>query len=344
MKMTRKELIRVISFLVVFGLILSSLTKIFLPKWSGSGDTLSRISTFYSQPKNSIDVLFLGASSILSAISPLSIWENYGIASYVRASSVQAPVVTYNEFVESLKYQSPKVVVLDGISLFTAYDVDKNEGYLRKSIDPLKFSIQKLNIIYYIKTHSNSQTMASYIFPLLRFHSRWPKLTGNDFTYELHLNSDFQYGSNMWLESNPFELPKDFMNPTDTSETLDEESVGYYVKIIRLCREKGIDVIFVSLPKTNWTYSDHLAIAELAKEFGISYIDYNMPENSEAIGFDPATDFYNDGHVSISGALKISSHLGAFLKGNYDLLDRRGEAPYTKWDTDAQKFNEYILQ
>lgn len=79
--------IRLVIFFTImfFGIII--LGKIFTPKWKNG--TLSQadgqdytINGYYELTKNSIDVLFLGDSSIYKSVSPMEIYQQTGITSY----------------------------------------------------------------------------------------------------------------------------------------------------------------------------------------------------------------------------------------------------------------------
>jgi len=342
MKITKAQLIRTVCFMAVLFLVAWQINKIFIPKWKGGSDTIAQITTFYTQPKNSLDVIFLGASSILCDISPLHLWEAYGITSYTRATPSTAPAIIYGVFKETLRYQQPKVIVLDGITLFTTYDVDKMEPYLRKSIDPLPLSFEKLEMIQYIASHSSNQTASSYLFPLLRFHSSWSSLTAENFDYDSHVNVDRFHGAAVRPLGVPYTIPDGLMTPTTKVKDLDEESINYYVKIFEICKQKGIDVILISLPKVKWNYANHLALQNFASQYGIPYFDYNLPENREAMRLDPAVDFFDSGHLTGFAAIKLTDDFAKFLKANYDLADKRGDPVYSLWEEDLAFYHQYL--
>ena len=178
-----KTCIRLGIFLIIFFLIFAYLSAVFFPKWKNVDNTRPGIETFYAQPRDSIDVLFLGTSSFRNGFSPITIWEETGITSYLRATAGQLPLVSYYYLLEALEYQQPKVVVLEGASLFSNSDVDKNESAIRKSVDPMRLSRTKLMLIRDVVSASKNQTFVSYIFPLLRYHDRWKELERLDFEY-----------------------------------------------------------------------------------------------------------------------------------------------------------------
>jgi hypothetical protein len=134
------------------------------------------------------------------------------------------------------------------------------------------------------------------------------------------------------------------MLPNEDVFTLDPEAVNYYERIISISKENNIDVIIVSFPKSTWSYSRHLAVEELAQKNNAIYIDYNMPVMMEAVNFDPSKDFYDAGHVRISGAIPISLNIGEYLNSNFDLSDKRLDPSFSQWNEDALRFNESFIQ
>lgn len=303
-----------------------------------------KVDEFYNQQKNTIDVFFFGASSVYRGISPLVIWENYGISSYNFGVALQSPVVIYYKFIESLKYQSPKIIVLDGITILNPYDVDLREYFLRTAVDHMRLSSQKFNIANYVKKNSADQTITSYIFPLFRYHTRWTELKSGDF--EIFQTDVFdKRGGDFRLAKNPVEFSPDFMKPDGKEIRLDAEGESYYEKIISVCKDKGINVILISLPKTQFTYANHKALSEFAYKHDIKYIDYNMPELMGAVHLKPERDYFDEGHLRMSGAIKVSKHFGEYLFLNFDLVDQRTNPKYINWNEDADKlYNLYNIK
>ena len=57
----------------------------------------------------------------------------------------------------------------------------KSEAYNRMTLDGMKLSKYKIASIR--ESMTEDENMASYIFPLLRYHSRWSELSSEDFRY-----------------------------------------------------------------------------------------------------------------------------------------------------------------
>ena len=98
---------RTILFLLVFALLFFAANPLFIPQ-----EELRREkAAFYQQPANTLDVVYIGSSSMVRAVSPMEIWYHYGIPSYSLATTLQAPVVTLAFLEDMFKTQQPQVVV-----------------------------------------------------------------------------------------------------------------------------------------------------------------------------------------------------------------------------------------
>lgn len=65
------------------------------------------------EENNTIDALFVGDSLVYTAISPMVIWEKYGISSYDLSTSAQFLYESYSFLDKALKTQKPKIVFLE---------------------------------------------------------------------------------------------------------------------------------------------------------------------------------------------------------------------------------------
>ncbi len=344
MKMRKSllQLIKVVVFLGFFYLFYTSCSNILVPKNEDYRTSFARTNAFYALPKDSIDVLFLGASTYFRGITPLEMWENYGFTSYIRSVGGQAPAVSYYYLVESLKYQKPKVVVIDASTpLYETYAVDEKEGKLRNAIDSMRLSIYKFKLVKEIVSRSTQQTFTSYLFPLLRYHSRWDELVRVDFEYNLRDEMDSYKGIlKIDFEAETIELPENYMQPDDRIVDYSKSALDYYQKMFQFCEENDIAVVLVTMPRVDWGYSQHFATKQLADRYNIPYVDYCLDENLNALDLNLKTDFHNKNHLTILGAQKVSRNLGAFLQKTYNLKDKRNDPAYQQWNLDLRDYKE----
>jgi hypothetical protein len=328
---------------IILGMIIAGifvpLTGVFKPYTEEITYNGMRMEEFYGMPGNTIDVLYLGASTFHHGILPVEMWQNYGIASFSRTSAAQAPLISYYYLEEALRYQHPSLVVLYTSYLFTEYIVSEREAYFRRTIEPMRFSLTKLRLVNYIVSNDPNQSALTYLFPFLRNNARWNNLTEKDFKKERP--KTYTLGSaypGFDAITPPF--PDDFMEMEGGLLEYNEENLEFYENIFTLCLENGIEVILVTLPRNDWSNSNHVSVQKLADEKGVTYLDYNLPENLEALSLDFETDFINPTHINTFGGQKLTRHLGAFIQEQYHLPDHRGDPAYVQWDIDQQTYQE----
>ena len=131
-----KEKIRFLSsglvFLVLLGLILAPLQQVLARKsLAAPWDMTNKVGGFYNEEEDQFQVMFFGPSHAYAAFSPLELWEETGIKSYVFATQQQPLWATYTYIKEALKTQSPSLIVVECHML-----LDDQEYYA----DPVTYS------------------------------------------------------------------------------------------------------------------------------------------------------------------------------------------------------------
>ncbi len=338
--MNRKEclkiMVRCVAFVVVFSMLFSNATNLLMRH----DDESNEIHAFYSEPKDTIDVLYVGSSPLLRGVSPMVMWNEHGFTGYVRASALQAPAVSYGLLAESLKYQTPELVVLLCDNIFTEYDYAEREGDLRRGLDGMKMSKYKLDIIREVTEADERQSMLSYAFPLMRYHDRWKEIDWAEEEPEPLLEHSFKKGNVYLRDMNPQEYPEGFMEPTGApAPAFDEDAQSYFEKSIALCKEKDIPVLLLHLPKMSWSYEQSEAIEKFALEQGVDYLDLDKIVYREQLGLDPQVDYYDQGHMNLTGTVKVSRWLGDWLDEQYDLPDHREDSAISEsWNADWEEY------
>ena len=184
-------------FLFAGGLwvLLVAVTILCRPKWYREGiwEPVTEIHDgFYALDRDSLDVAFVGSSQIFANINPLLIWKDYGISSYDMTSSSQRVWISKYYIQEIIKYQSPKVIVLEVMKFFEASPNDEERN--RKALDYMKLSKEKIEAAWESIKGCPDETVSSYIFPILRFHQRWKELTSEDFAYFTSEKRSYMHG------------------------------------------------------------------------------------------------------------------------------------------------------
>lgn len=149
------------------------LNALFMPKYMSDIPEGALIAEYYREEAGH-DVVFIGDCEVYENFSPDLLWREYGIPSYIRGSAQQLIWQSYYLMEETLKYETPKVMVFNVLSM--KYGEPQSEAYNRLNLDGMRLSRQKLAAVRASMTEEES--FLSYLFPLLRYHTRWNELSG----------------------------------------------------------------------------------------------------------------------------------------------------------------------
>lgn len=308
-----------------------------IPKYMESLVEGSMISEYYDTPKNH-EVLFIGDCEVYANFSPMVLYEEEGISSYIRGSSQQLIWQSYGILKETLKYEKPKVVIFNVNAM--RYSTPVSEAYNRLTIDKMKWSKEKIEMIF--SSMTEEENFWSYVFPILRYHSRIFELTEEDFTYLFQRRQNtfngFLINQNVkGVESLPTKRPL-------TGTKFADITYEYLDKIRELCEENNIELVLIKAPSLYpyWYTEYDEQIEEYASKYGLDY--YNFLENILEIGLDYSVDTYDGGlHLNLSGATKLSKYFAPILKEKYSLTDYRdNEEVNGYYQKELEKYYEEI--
>ena len=321
----KKKILIIAAVTVCLVLVLGLAQRIMMPKYVSEAVDGRLIAEYYDSAKNH-DVIFVGDCEVYENISPVTLWEEYGISSYVRGSPQQLIWHSYYLMEETLKYEKPKAFVFNVLSM--KYGEPQSEAYNRLALDGMKWSKSKSDSVKASMT--DEETYLSYLFPLLRFHSRWSELTAEDFTYAF--KEVPQLSINGYLMRIDVDGIKQLRKGRPLMDyTLDEVCWEYLDKMRTLCEENGVELILMKAPTgtAKWCWYDQwdAQVAEYAEKHDLRY--YNFLKNVEEIGIDFMTDTYDQGgHLNLSGAEKLSRYFGKILADELALKGHKGEPEY----------------
>ena len=305
--MDSKKYIRIFTAALIIAGSLTALTRLLVPKYMGQVTEGAFIGEYY-EDKSSHDLLILGDCEAYENISPVALWKEYGITSWIRGSAQQLIPQSYYLLEDTLRYETPKAVLLSVSAMQQIEQV--SETYNRMTLDGMRWSGAKLMAIQ--NTMMPEEHFIEYVFPLLRFHSRWSDLSDDDFKYYFHGEPTTHNGYYLRADVRPAgEFPEErrVRNPE-----FEAKGYEYLDKIRELCDKNGIKLMFFKAPSLYpvWHEEWNMQIEDYAGTYGIPYI--NALEDIEKIGIDFDTDTYDGGlHMNVYGAEKVSSYLGPML-------------------------------
>ncbi|MBQ7985870.1 MAG: hypothetical protein IJ304_01215 [Clostridia bacterium] len=299
-----KRTVGMIAFLLIFLCLFSFADRILSRKETeGWWNVTAKIDGFYNSPENEYDVMYFGSSNAYCSFNPLVVWEKTGVKSYVFATQQQPVWATYHYMVDALKTQDLDLAVVD-VLMFSKNDEYYDDGVNYTFCDNMPLSKNKLELV---KASAPSGERFSLACRFMKYHSRWNELKEADFAYNKREMSDYSKGF--------YVLPTcyDMAEAQDLSGVLEEaplteKNLDYLNKIIELCKKEGVELMLVKTP-SNATPDEkkyYNTVEKVAKENGVTFVDYNM--HYDEIGFDFATDFFDDSHLNVSGAEKFTEY------------------------------------
>ena len=304
------------------------LQALLMPKYMDESRDGALIGEYYANAGNN-DVVFIGDCEVYENFSPITLWEEYGITSYIRGSAQQMIWQSYYLMEETLKYEKPDVFVFNVLSMKydtpqSTGDQSRREAYNRMTLDGMRWSTSKWNAINASLTEEDKQWQSqwTYLFPILRYHDRWSQLEAADFKYLFKKDKISDNGYLMQTGIKPVTAPH--VEKPLIDYTLGENSYYYLDKMVQLCKENDVQLVLIKAPSLSpvWWDEWELQVEEYAEKNDLLYI--NFLELQEEIGIDWNTDTYDTGlHLNVYGAEKLSKYFGRILSDDCGIKDRR---------------------
>ncbi len=367
----KENKIKIFIFLIIGFCVFNILQLILTPKRYTSNNLYDtgKLTNFYNEEKNGIDVLIEGTSHSAGGILPMELYENYGIRSYNLSTGTQPIEVSYYMACEALKTQNPKVLILDVSNL---YILDATEFYWRIVLDEMQFGKNKVSFAneYCRKYLDKDKLLPETIFPLLYYHNNWKNITRQDFVdYKINKHSYDKGGivtstlaaswmtvvymnemtETMLQDNEQFlylyergKYSESYNESVLYSSDVPDINIKWLKKIQELCETKDVQLLAVKVPSINlpqsyrsaWTKEKYNKVKKLCEELGISYYDFLYEADVE---IDWEKDTWDGGqHLNLNGAMKISADLGRYLQAQYGLPDKHNE----QWNRDLTLYQK----
>ena len=311
------NLIRVILWFIGFCFIFSNVQTLLMVK----KHSVLTMDDFYSLEEDSLDIVLLGSSHVVNGIDSQIIENIVGKKTFSCAIIGQTAPIHVNYLKEVLKFQHPKMLIID-IYRFRMQEY-KNPPLsdLHESVDGMRFSPVKFDCIYKNTAYKN---IPEYIFPLIRYHSRWKELDKTDFKYLMGIRDSSNKGFFTRAKKEPQKVVS-YNNSTELP-TLPKKTEELLNEIVSIAAFNKIDLLFVNLPYAHINSDDNamfsaitIYLNKLCKAYNVrfDYVDYNYKLDNLVVDYD--TDFMDISHLNENGARKISRHLAEYINANYIL-------------------------
>ena len=331
-----KVWLKVTGTVITVFVVLFLLQRLFMPKYVVGIIEGAFIAEYYDQENKDYDVLFVGDCEVYENFSPVTLWNEYGINSYIRGTADQYIWQSYYLIEDCLRYSKPHTVVFNVLSM--KQDQPGSEAYNRMSLEGMEWSMAKVNAIKASMTED--ENFLDYVFPILRYHSRWNELTMDDVKYMFTTKRVSHNGYYMRVDVRPAEnVPVG----RPLADYAFGENAWKYLEMMReLCEENGINLVLIKAPSLYpyWYEEWDQQIVDYAAEHNLTYI--NFLDCIEEAGIDFTTDTYDAGmHMNLAGAEKLSTYFGRILSEEMGVPDRRDDAELSAiWEENIAFYQE----
>lgn len=273
------------------------------------------------------DVQIFGSCHAYTSFNPVILEEEYGISSYNMSNPSEIMPATYLRIAEQIKKNKPQVILVEtwGINAYETYmpTEEITDLYFRPNIENIPFSKEKLQVI----EDFEALDVWEDNFPIFKYKDRLLdfSLSEIDFKYSFERTAELykeeitewmyremrnRFKHNGFLSNGAIEVLdyEEQQNHVEDDEILKIESdiMKYVDKIIELCSENDVEVIFYRAPYVS-------SKNELKK---INYLEGYLKERNirfydleKEIEFDYEKDFKDYQHLSKHGAKKATEFL-----------------------------------
>lgn len=329
-----KKIVGIIIFLLITLIIFIKYEAIIRSKMFSHNDIL-----YYNQKQN-IDVFFLGSSRIQWSMSPMEIWQKYGIISYNRGTAAQYYKLSYLFLEDIYRNYHPKLVIVDTSFLETLDFFSHNRTDI--TLANLKNNIHKFYAYKYI--YNNINEVFIHGNTLARFHERWKDITIFDFTNENFWKGRFAgtYVDDVWRNIHLVSPVKKYENSNITPIPLADETKKYANMMVEIAKKNNSEILFIKMPYVTNDKELGLDVSfqEFCKQNNYNFINYNLLYND--LKFDFNKHMRDKSHLNLYGSRKVMDHLIPYIIEHYNIPNRKNDPAYASWNEDYLKYARAI--
>ncbi len=335
------RLLRFVCFALIFLLLFSGISTLLVFKNYQWKD----FHGFYSEKRNSLDILYLGGSACYMSWSPYEAWQDNAYTSYALGVSSMVSFCYEPLISEALTYQTPQLLIIDVRPFVYTYQnpssavtsaITFNSSLLPLSVNRLPVAVRSYGL--YKQTvadgawSGSDETFMSLLLDISRFHSMWQKLDESYFPPGADsLQYNYSKGFHGVADANSVVL-RDNSAVTAVRET-NASALSDLLSLLDYLDRKGTDALFVVAPsaETAAQKEEYNYLASVVESRGYGFLDANDHISEMALNGD--ADFWNEDHLNIFGAEKYTAFLSDYISRRYTLKNDHSAAVNADWST-----------
>lgn len=350
--MNLKQIIKIVVFVAIFGVILYFLCDIFEYK---NNYMAKGYETLKACEDDTVDAVFIGTSGVSRSWIAVQGYADYGMTVMSFAIDALPCWLAIDMIKETYKFQHPGLLLLD-MRMFTLYDPakvpDLSVTRSRRVIDTLDFFSpnrldavnRTLKLASGFENYDMSRFDPSLYLSFIQYHGMW---ADDGFKPFEQIGSPAAKYLGFYVNGKNSVRAKELDMPewTDESIELPSISIDSLNEVLDYCSDNNIEVLFVDTPHylSKVESKRNNALCRILDEKGIKYVMYSGPEwylgdeeakagKSEELKFNRFTHFYDSSHLNYYGAVVFTKLFSEYLDEHYDLPDHRGDERCPEWE------------
>ncbi len=315
-----------------------------------------RLKGFYEEERDSLDIVYLGASEVYSDIAPGYAYQHNGVTSYLFATQANSILNYKSQLKNILSRQDPDLIVIElNGAMYGDEEEAVKEANLRNYADHVPLDFTKAEWI----AQNGGEHILEYLVPFIKYHGLWGDMSESDRAerdkYRKTIFQDQQRGYNylkgILNETTVFRNTQRSMNDSlqksaGSKKPLTETEERGLRDLLQYCKDEGLqNVVFARFPhivvrRTFSRFERSNTVGDIVAEYGFDYL--NFERDYVSTGLDETKDFYNLDHLNVYGQKKFTAYLTDYLIENYGVKPRPlDEKLRREWDECAEFYQAY---
>lgn len=328
--MKMKKLIKFISFILVACVLVVGMSCFM--STTSDRDTM-HIKGYFKEPKNTVDVLLIGASELYTGFNSPLAWSEFGFTSYSICFAAQPGNLCAVMLSKALETQSPKLTAIEINGFLRHNSPEQQYGKIHTWFDNVGIDDGGKE---YIEKNVPQEMRNEYRFPFYKYHSNWktPSVCIKNFFCRLFLAAEGVNYTKSFANTN---LTRKDGEIKEYKSNFNDESRQALTDTLELCKSRGLkQVVFFRTPHClkNTNPQDFEKIKKLVESYGYTYA--NFESSLAEIGLNAKNDFYNPDHLNIYGMEKNTRFLAKYFTENFDVKSSHSDETVKQWNRCAE--------
>lgn len=332
-----RALFKAVSAVLVFTLVFLSVQRVVTIDTEDMSYGFMR--GIYEEKENSLDAVYIGSSDCYAFWSPTLAWKEYGINVCTYTCPRKPLTVTEYMMKEARKTQPDALYI---VNINTLGEKPTDDVVMHRLLDNMPNSILKWQLAQYLfdSAELSFSQRLQYYFPIIRYHSRWNQLSVGNLARWVN---DKKNGN---VQPAHLKIMRDISSAYHTSSEradISELLKDSLESLLDYCDAEKVKVLFVTVPRAEDKLSDvkkYNTVNDYVSKRGYPVLELNS--QVDKIGLDLKSDYYNNKHLNIHGAIKYTRFLSEYLVENYGFKDKRNDPSYASWDSAVEVYGKVI--